>query len=687
MKKARIVFGTFAFAAILAACNAGHSVSTVFPAAQPARRDGTLEHPRALHFVPFAVTNTGSNSVTFYKPGSAKVTARIADGVNLPKTAIFDGSGNLYVANARTVTVYASGSSHAKHTIESNVNAPAALAVNGGNLYVANQGNNTVAVFSPAGVHLATISRGINVPDAMAFDRSGNLYVSNRGPASGASSSVTVYAPGKTAPLRTIAQNVKLPLAIALDSANNVYVANVGTNDVTVYKAGTATLSRTISQGILVPSALTFDPAGNLYVASLVLNYVTMYKPGQSSVALKISQHIDYPIALAYKDGVLYVSNLRGNAVTAYAPGGSGYLRAVSKGMSQPSAVALAPNDATFTGSPTPSPTPAPQMLFISDPVPNKIDAYTLPLGNSNTPAFTITKGVYEPYQLLFDSVGNLLVFNLGSSQPYSNGLVEFAPPYTGSPTTLSNTVNTAIALSFARDGNGDLFTATCSQPGMEEILPPYTGAVVPISFNNDLAAACWGIATDASGDVFVQDWNSFGSGDVREYQPPISTNSLPVVSIPAIDATPGPEYLAVNHAGDLFVASPKKGEIDVYAPPYTGVPIAKIPSGNPGAPAFSMAFDANDDLFFVTYSPVTEIAPPYTGKPLAKWSSGMTGPIAVTMSSAGNLYVYNHAQQYGNENYILEFSPPFTNNSQPSGFVGGFSNLCCTNQIMALSP
>ena len=689
--------GTVAFVAILAACNAGHTGSPVLPGAHPARRQSALEHPWALHFVPFAVTNTGSNSVTFYKPGSAKVTARIADGVNSPKTAIFDDKGNLYVANARTITVYASGSSHAKRTIVSNVSAPAALAVNGGNLYVANQGNNTVSVFSPLGLHVATISSGINVPDAMAFDSAGNLYVSNRGPAAGTSSSVTVYAPGKTAPLRTIAQNVKLPLAVALDSSNDVYVANVGTNDVTVYKAGTATLLRTISQGIAVPSALAFDPSGDLYVASLVLDHVTMYKPGSASVALNISQHIDYPVALAYKDGVLYVSNLRGNAVTAYAPGGSGYLRGVSKGMSQPSAVALAPNDTTFTGSPTPSPTPASQMLFVADSGLNVVDAYALPLGNGPSPAFKITSGLSSPSQLLFDPLGHLFVGNPGASD-----ILEFDPPYAAASTSIAagGSLGDALAL----DGYGNLYGTTCSEPGVFDMAPPYTGAQVTLSFNNGLAGACRGMAVDSTGDLFVVDFNTFGSGDVRVYEPPITTASLAAVSIPAPGPSPSNEILAVNHAGDLFVAySPQScrssGDIiDVYVPPYSGTPAATIALNNP--PGYTgtygcidaIAFDANDDLFVATYWPgVVEFAPPYTGAPVALLGQKSLGPAAspeaLALSSAGNLYVMNFVSPNQSEDYVLEFAPPFKTNMAPSGYAGSFSNGCCPWGSLAVSP
>ena len=96
---------------------------------------------------------------------------------------------------ASTVTVYAPGSKNVLRTISQGVNAPYALAFDGsGDLYVANANANTVTVYaSGGGTVLRTISKGVKYPDALAFDSYGNLYVAN---ASGYT--VTVYAPGST---------------------------------------------------------------------------------------------------------------------------------------------------------------------------------------------------------------------------------------------------------------------------------------------------------------------------------------------------------------------------------------------------------------------------------------------------------------------------------------------------------
>ena len=57
---------------------------------------------------------------------------------------------------------------------------PEALAFDtSGNLYVANYGNNTVSKFAPGSTTPTATLTGLSGPDALAFDASGNLYVAN----------------------------------------------------------------------------------------------------------------------------------------------------------------------------------------------------------------------------------------------------------------------------------------------------------------------------------------------------------------------------------------------------------------------------------------------------------------------------------------------------------------------------
>ena len=79
-------------------------------------------------------------------------------------------------------------------TFASGFNVPDGLAFDSaGNLYVANYGNNTVSEVTPAGV-VSTFASGFNEPVGLAFD-AGNLYVANSGSNTVSEVSETVTVP------------------------------------------------------------------------------------------------------------------------------------------------------------------------------------------------------------------------------------------------------------------------------------------------------------------------------------------------------------------------------------------------------------------------------------------------------------------------------------------------------------
>src|ERR1700676_5320520 len=133
--------------------------------------------------------------------------------------------------------------------------------------------------------------------------------------------------------------------------------------------------------------------------------------------------------------------------------------------------------------------------------------------------------------------VTNLFVVNGGT-----NNVTEYAPPYTGVPTTISNSMNAPLGLAF--DARGALFVANVGNNTVTKYAPPYTGAPA---------------ATISSG-------------------------------------LNGPVALAFDASGALFVAN--VGNVTQYAPPYTGAPTATINNLNKYD---FLPFDARDDLIVVT--------------------------------------------------------------------------------------
>ncbi len=263
---------------------------------------------------PLYVANVDNYSVTVYAPGAsgnATPTATIAGGntgLNQPGGVALDGAGNIYVANelgfsSNSITVYAAGASgNATPTAtiaggNTGLSVPNGIAVDGaGRIYVTNFGNSSITVYAAGASGNATPTAtiaggntGLSAPFGIALDGAGNIYV-----ASASFHSIVVYAAGangNATPTATIAVGTGSPFGIALDGAGNIYVTNRDNNTITVYAAGAngnATPTATIAggnTGLAFPVGIAVDGAGNIYVANFFPSSITVYAAGASGNA------------------------------------------------------------------------------------------------------------------------------------------------------------------------------------------------------------------------------------------------------------------------------------------------------------------------------------------------------------------------------------------------------------------
>ena len=252
------------------------------------------------------------NMVAVYPPQSKVESRSIHTGLLHPSSLWFDGKGNLYVTNhpvlaAPTpgptplppgwVSVYAPGGSMPTHKITSPTGyIPNALAFDSsGNAYVAdgaednnpNQMAGVVEVYAPSGLKpMLTISSGVQNPVSIAVDqKSGTVYVGN------STGGVEVYASGATTP--SYALPATLANALLLDSTGNLYVGDAGTpGGVSEYAPTGRKPLRTMSAAGTGVFSLALDPAsGNLFAAAQLSNQVYVYAPGATTPLHRISAH------------------------------------------------------------------------------------------------------------------------------------------------------------------------------------------------------------------------------------------------------------------------------------------------------------------------------------------------------------------------------------------------------------
>jgi sugar lactone lactonase YvrE len=244
---------------------------------------------------------------------------------NTPRGVAVDSSGNVYVADSgnhrirmidkttREVTTFAGTGSPGSldaNRLSATFNTPYGLAFDSsGNLLVADSASykiriiaissGFVSTFAGSGGTTSTdnvnaISASFNYPTSLAFDSSGNVYVTDLlshkiRKISGLSGEVTTLAgtglAGSTDGNGNVAR-FNYPQGLAIDSADNIYVADSTSNKIRKITlagvvstlAGQATAGSTDATGILAkfntPRGIAVDSSGNIYVADSSSNKI-----------------------------------------------------------------------------------------------------------------------------------------------------------------------------------------------------------------------------------------------------------------------------------------------------------------------------------------------------------------------------------------------------------------------------
>jgi hypothetical protein len=246
------------------------------------------------------------------------------------------------------------------HAVVVGVRNPVALAFDkSGNLYVSNSiggisGNSDVTVYAAGTRRLLRKLKGYKgAANALVFSPAGALFVVSdyKNGCCDISGSVAVYAPGGTRPIRRLSNVGGFPGKPAFDASGDYYQPNfdVFPGWIGVYAPGAATPFRVVQKGIGFPLQLVFDAHQRLYVLNGVFgggNDVTVYPLGGDSPARTITTGLSNSSAIALdSDGDLYVAN-RGEkkvsaSVTVYAPTATAPVRTIRTGIQDPVALAF----------------------------------------------------------------------------------------------------------------------------------------------------------------------------------------------------------------------------------------------------------------------------------------------------------------------------------------------------------
>ncbi len=406
------------------------------------------------------------------------------------------------------ITTFSAG---AASTFASGLNAPNGLAFDSsGNLYVANSGDGTVSKVDAEG-EVSTFASGFTDPVGLAFDTAGDLYVSY-GENAGAIGQVTPS--GVVSVFADYNTGLYYPDGLAFDSSGNLYAANWGWGTVTrLTPTGAATTLPYDFGGIDNATGLAFDGSGNLYVSNSYNGTVSKVSTG--GVVTVFAAGFSFPAALAFdSSGNLYVVNAGNDTVSMVTPDGV-MSTFVSSGLDQPDGLAFDSSGNLYVANAGNGTVTEVPVVATVTPVTTTATVTDAPLTAAATlstlASFNGTNGAAPPGGLVEDSSGNLFGTTMAGG-PAGGGTVFEVAAGSGVITTLAsfNGANGAQPQGgLIEDSSGNLFDVTMAGGpaggGTVFEVAAGSGVITTLaSFNGTNGVAPQGgLVEDSSGNLF----------------------------------------------------------------------------------------------------------------------------------------------------------------------------------------
>jgi hypothetical protein len=367
-----------------------------------------------------------------------------------------------------------------------------------------------------------------------------------------ASSAPTFVSGSASAGYALIGQGPRSFTITAAD-ANGHTIIGPGTPSFSVTASGPVALT-VVQPTTSAPNAFTLTPPSVWTSGSDQLTVNVTYADRTSCSAT--GGTCSATTSVAMRELLLVNQNTLGNAIGLYPEGDTAPMATITQGVSGPSPVWWSPNGDIVSGN---------------DAGTYNVTAYAFPY--QSAPYATITTSTNPTNGIIWtaevDPSGNLLVTDF-----FGSAIRVYSPPFT-TPASLPSTPTTTIT----------------------------NGLGSPGSF-----------VIDRQGNVFAGNGNGGAGNTVTEY----AAKSFAKIATITPPFTMPTGFCCVSEAvapntNVLAVSSGQEPTLWLYAPPYTGAPIATIATGS----GSSSSFDASGNLFVQSGTGDFIYAPPYTGTPV----------------------------------------------------------------------
>jgi streptogramin lyase len=597
-----------------------------------------------------------------------------------------DGSGNIFVSvggsgspgSSLVLEATLSGGTYNWNLVAGGFSNAWGIAVDGsGNLYIADRDAGIVykETLSAGGYTQSVVVSGLGWPTGVAVDASGNLFVADQ--TGGVVQEETPGVGGYTQ--TTLPLDLSAPTGVAVDSSGNVYIADPSSSY--VWKATPTSGGYTGSEIAFMPypRAVAVDGSGNVYVASSAGFLVKAIPSGSTYLPNILTEGpaLGNPngVTLDGSGNIIILSPMLNEVLELTAAGGNFGAVNVRDTSLSPVQLIFSVDTAGVLGSTAVLTQGTPGLDFSNAGNGTCTAAtyydvgYTCTVNVTFSPTFAGTR--YGGAELL-DFSGTLI----------ANGYVQgtgVGPQVTFSPGTLSSIGSGFLhPWGVAVDASGNLFVADSNNNAVKEIVA--AGGYTTVKTLGSGFSFVAGVAVDGSGNVFVSD---SGNHAVREI---VAAGGYTTI-ITLAGNFGEPAGLAVDGSGNVFVADYRNGGVFeiLAAGGYTTVKTV----GSGFSNQVGVAVDGSGNVFVSDnyYHALEEITPAAGYATVKTLSSAFTDTFGVAVDGSGNVYVVDAGDNAVNE--ILAAGGYTIVNTLGSGFgyplgvaVDGSGNVFIADQI-----
>jgi hypothetical protein len=212
------------------------------------------------------------------------------------------------------------------------------IAYYGGDLFVTN--GSTVRDYTITGsVINSSLITGLNVARGIAFDTSGNLYVSNQSTGVIGKYGISNGSVVSSNPSFITISGVNDPTGVAV-SGSSLYVAGFLSGTISKYNTTTGSLQSSFSAS---GSTFVAVAGSNLFITNWGAGKVMEYSTTGSLVNANLITGLSSPESIVYADGNLFIANAGNGTIGEYDTSGNPINAALISGLSGPNGLVVAP--------------------------------------------------------------------------------------------------------------------------------------------------------------------------------------------------------------------------------------------------------------------------------------------------------------------------------------------------------